>query len=182
MPAVVSRCLSPSFSLLTQQLQQRLSQENLHSLTPSLSQVSSDTFPFFPPVSVSLWFSSCFLVATREQRTRGVQSRHRLLPQMLRGEWCAWMRECWAAASLPPSLRPPSFPQQPTQSPAQLEGQSPPTPPTTLLEIVIGFLACLSALGLTSPSLSVNTFSLWLAPSPHRHTPASAWFGREKAF
>ncbi|KAG8003669.1 hypothetical protein GBF38_018887 [Nibea albiflora] len=60
--------------------------------------------------------------------------------------------------SKPPSHRPPSFPSPPAQSPAQLE-----------------------ALSLTSPSLSVNTFALWLALSPLRHTPASAWFGREKA-
>ncbi|CAB1456133.1 unnamed protein product [Pleuronectes platessa] len=96
---------------------------------------------------------------------------------------------------LPPSRPrslPPSSLQPPAQSPAQLEGQSPPTPrtphqPLPPLELAIGFLPCLSALGLTPPAspshpqpLGVNTFALRLARSPRRHTPASAWCLAEK--
>lgn len=87
--------------------------------------------------------------------------------------------------SKPPSLSPPSLLPAATRPVACSAGRSEPAqspPPTYLLESTIGFLACLSALGLTSLSLSVSTFALWLAPSRRRHTPTSAWFGREKAF
>uniref|UniRef100_A0AAV2KUM5 Secreted protein n=1 Tax=Knipowitschia caucasica TaxID=637954 RepID=A0AAV2KUM5_KNICA len=57
-----------------------------------------------------------------------------------------------------------------------------PHSPNATSQAVIGFLACSSAPSLTSPSLSVNTFALWLAQCPGRHTPASACFGSEKAF
>lgn len=164
-----------------------LAKENpLFSLTLFLSQSPLAlslfiflTLPLFPYLPESL-------AASREQHARGVRSKHRLLPQMLRGEWGAWMRECWAAARLPPLPPPcPPFPTHPPHRPVSCSaGGSEPAHcplPTSLSEAVIGFLACPSALSLTSPSLGVNTFALWLALSPHRHTPASAWFGREKA-
>lgn len=133
---------------------------------------SSDTVSLFF-LSSALFLSAWFwvLAASREQRAGGVRSKHRLLPLMLRAEWM-WVLGCSKAlppTTLPPCPHPlspptlPSFPQPPAHSPAQLEGQSPPTPTHFLLESLIGFSACPSALGLPSPpSVLTPSLSGWL--------------------
>lgn len=82
-PAVVSRSLSPH-TTATAKPQQRISPTLSYSL-PVL--VSCDTVSSFFSLLLTLPVSAGVLAASRERHTRGVRSKHRLLPQMLRGEW-----------------------------------------------------------------------------------------------
>lgn len=184
MLAVVSRSLSPH-TTATATPQKRKSPTLFKTL---IILVSPDTVSLFF-LSFALFLSAWFgvLAASREQRTRGVRRKHRLLPQMLRGEWM-WVLGC--SKALPPTTLPPCPPLPPplptTTCPVACSaGRSEPahTPPPPQLS----FRVCDWLLGLPVspwphlPSLSVNTFALWLALSPRRHTPTAARFGREKA-
>lgn len=146
MLAVVSRSLPPH-TTATATPQQR------KSLTLSLPH----TVSFFPfPVSlVPAWV----LAACREQHTteRASPSSTDAERRMVRLE--RWMRESAGLqqAFLPPSppTALPSSPQPPAQSPAQLEGQIPPTPPPPHLS----FWGCDWLLGLP------------VSPQPHLPLP-----------
>ncbi|KAK9519281.1 hypothetical protein VZT92_022022 [Zoarces viviparus] len=127
--------------------------------------------------------SAGVLAASREQHTRGARSKHP--PSSTDAERrmvCLDERECWAAARLPP-LPSPSHSHPPSRLLRWKVRARPLSPPASLSQSVIGVLACLSApRSHLPPPLGVNTFALRLALSPRRHTPASARFGREKAF
>lgn len=83
-PAVVSRALSSHHSYSNASAK-KISLLSL-SLLLSLPVYCLSVFPS-PSHSASLPVSAGVLAASREQRAGGVRSKHRLLPQMLRGEW-----------------------------------------------------------------------------------------------
>lgn len=178
--AVVSRALS--LSLLTQQLQKRLSNENsLLSLPCPLPVLVSSETVFF-----SLCLCLCRSLSS-EQRAACWRRTEQASPSSTDAEErMVMLDESAGLQQAPLPLSPPS-PLLPAAvrpvacSAGRSEPAQPPPSPISY-GLPLGFwLACQPSASPPFPS-GVSTFALWLAPSRGRHTPTSACFGREKAF